>query len=213
MMNKVNYYLKSEEIIGDLLQKAAKPRLLLHACCAPCSTFPLTYLCPHFDVTIYYQNSNIYPEEEYNKRLNELKRFLHDFELKNNYHVELIIPLYDEKQYYAFLENYKDYPEGSLRCFACYEKRMEEAYKYAQINQFDYFTTTLSVSRFKNSQKINEIGAKLENKFLPTKYFYSDFKKKDGNLVVEKMKKEYSLYQQQYCGCRFSYSEYLKRHK
>lgn len=207
MMNKVNYHLIGEQIISDLQKNHRKPRLLLHACCAPCSSYPLRYLCPYFEVTIYYANSNIYPEEEYLKRLNELKRFLKEFDLKEGYQVNLIIPPYNLASYEQFLDDYKDYKEGSLRCFMCYEKRMDESYKYASENDYDYFTTTLSVSRFKNSLKINEIGAKLEQVYPNTKYLYSDFKKKNGNLIVKKMKEEYSLYQQLYCGCKYSLLE------
>ena len=213
MMAKINYHLIGEKIIADLQKNDRKPRLLLHACCAPCSSYPLTYLCPYFDVTIYYANSNIYPQEEYLKRLNELKKFLKEFEKKEGFHIDLVIPPYNLDDYQDFLANYIEYPEGSLRCFLCYEKRMDESYEYASKNHFDYFTTTLSVSRFKNSLKINEIGAKLEKIYPNTKYFYSDFKKNNGNLIVKKMKEEYSLYQQQYCGCKYSLLEREKHLK
>ena len=210
METKINYYLISEEEIKkvDLLKK--KPTLLLHTCCGPCSTFPLTYLCPHFNVTIFFNNSNIYPSQEYERRLDELRKFLILFEKDYGYKVNLIVRPYDNEKYNESLEPYKDIPEGGLRCFICYEKRMDEAYNYASKNGYDYFTTVMSVSRQKNSQKINEIGQKLSLKYPNTKYFYSDFKKNDGGLKARNMRIHYNLYQQLYCGCKYSYEKRIE---
>lgn len=210
MENKTDYYQLSREILKevDLLDK--KPTLLLHACCGPCSTFPLLDLCPHFNVTIYYNNSNIYPSSEYVRRLEELKKFLIYFENDYHYHVNLIVPSYDNETYNKSLEVYKDFPEGSIRCFACYEKRMDEAYLFANDNKYDYFTTVMSISRQKNSQIINLIGEKLSKKYI-TKYFFSDFKKKKGQDYAREMRLKYNLYQQLYCGCKYSYEEHLKK--
>ena len=180
MEKKINYYDKSMQILDNLGDLQQKPRLLLHACCGPCSCFPLTFLCPHFDVTIYFNNSNIYPSEEYYRRLNELKKLLISFKKDYGYDVKIIETKYDNDSYNKVLEPFKDQPEGQNRCFICYEKRMDEAYKFANENSFDFFTTVMSISRQKNSQKLNEIGAKLEQKYPNTKYFYSDFKKKNG---------------------------------
>lgn len=201
-MDRVNYHelaLEELERIGD-----KKPSLLLHACCGPCSCYPLTFLCPHFKVTIYYANSNIYPSEEYVRRRDELKFALSKFEEEYGYHVELIIPPYDYESYMEDLRPLKDEPERGARCLLCYEKRMEESYAYAEAHGFDYFTTVMTISRQKSSQAMNEIGKKLESRHPKTKYFYSDFKKKDGILKGKAMREKYGLYNQQYCGCEYS---------
>lgn len=207
-MDKINYYLVSLE---ELKEVKGRPSMLLHACCGPCSTFPLTFLCPHFDVTIYYNNSNIFPEQEYSRRLEELKKFLEYFKRDYGYNVKLIIPKYDNKEYNQFLSKHEGQKEGGERCFACYEKRMAEAYQFAEDNGYQYFSTVMTVSRQKNSQKLNEIGKKLEKLHPNTKYFYSDFKKNKGQDKVSEMRKFYNLYAQQYCGCYLSYREYLVR--
>ena len=207
-MDKINYYLVSLE---ELKEIKGRPSMLLHACCGPCSSFPLTFLCPHFDVTIYYNNSNIFPEQEYSRRLEELKKLLEYFKRDYGYNVKLIIPKYDNKEYNQFLSKYEGEKEGGERCFACYEKRMAEAYQFAEDNGYQYFSTVMTVSRQKNSQKLNEIGKKLEKLHPNTKYFYSDFKKNKGQDKVSEMRKFYNLYAQQYCGCYLSYREYLVR--
>ena len=211
MEKKINYYDKSMQILDNLGDLQQKPRLLLHACCGPCSCFPLTFLCPHFDVTIYFNNSNIYPSEEYYRRLNELKKLLISFKKDYGYDVKIIETKYDNDSYNKVLEPFKDQPEGQNRCFICYEKRMDEAYKFANENSFDFFTTVMSISRQKNSQKLNEIGAKLEQKYPNTKYFYSDFKKKNGALIGKQIKEKYGLYQQLYCGCKFTYEKLQRK--
>lgn len=209
-MEKVNYYLKSLEEIKKI-SSDKKPTLLLHACCGPCSCFPIVFLCPHFDVTIYYNNSNIYPREEYQRRLEELKKLLTYIQKDYGYFVNLIVPSYDNEEYTnRVLEPLKEYPEGSLRCFACYEERMSNAYDYAEQHNFDYFTTVMSISRQKSSQKMNEIGAKLEANHSHTKYFYSDFKKNKGIDEGREMKNHYGLYSQTYCGCIYSYNSRLE---
>lgn len=207
-MDKINYYLVSLE---ELKQIKGRPSMLLHACCGPCSTFPLLFLCPHFEVTIYYNNSNIYPEEEYKRRLEELKKFLAYFKRDYGYEVKLIVPTYDNDEYNAFLKQFEGEKEGGIRCFSCYEKRMTEAYDYAESNGYEYFSTVMTISRQKNSQKLNEIGKKLEALHPKTKYFYSDFKKNKGQDKAREMRLFYNLYAQQYCGCYLSYNEYLIR--
>ncbi len=207
MENNVNYYLKSRQILDEIEKKGVKPTLLLHACCGPCATFPLVDLCPHFNVTIYFNNSNIYPAEEYYRRLEELKKFLKYLKHDYGYDVGLIVTAYDNDKYNQILEPLKDYKEGSIRCFTCYEKRMDEAMKYASLNGFDYFTTVMSVSRQKNSQVINQIGAKLSQKYPNVLYFYSDFKKNKGQDYARMLRIKYDLYNQLYCGCKYSYNE------
>lgn len=210
MPNKINYYKHSIDEL-EKLSKVNKPTLLLHACCGPCSTFPLTFLCPHFDVTIFFNNSNIYPSEEYYRRLNELKKFLEFFKRDYGYEVKVIETKYDNEKYNEALEQYKDLPEGQIRCFVCYEKRMDEAFKYANENGFDYFTTVMTISRQKDSQKLNEIGEKLQKKYAKTRYFHSDFKKNKGIDIAREMRIHYNLYQQLYCGCKYTYQKGLDK--
>lgn len=211
MDNKNYYYQKSLQIVENIKDLPKKPRLLFHVCCGPCSTYPLTILCPLFDVTIMYNNSNIYPESEYQKRLGELKKLLDYYKRDYGFDIKLIETKYDNENYNVDLEPYKDLPEGQIRCFICYEKRMDEAYRYADENGYDYFSTVMSVSRYKNAQKLNEIGEKLEMKYKHTKYFYSDFKKQNGEQIGKQLTRKYDLYDQQYCGCKYTYEKYLKR--
>jgi len=213
MQNKVNYFKKSQQILDEIKKSSAKPTLLLHACCGPCSTFPLTFLCPHFDVTIFFNNSNIYPADEYYRRLGELKRFLELFERDYGYHVEVIEVPYDNETYMKDLEPYKDQPEGQTRCFLCYEKRMDQAFAYADSHGFDYFTTVMTISRQKDSQKLNEIGKKISEKYKNTEYFFSDFKKNKGIDEAREMRIKYELYQQLYCGCKYTYENCLIKYK
>lgn len=213
MQNKVNYYKKSQQILDEIKKLPAKPKLLLHACCGPCSTFPLTFLCPHFDVTIFFNNSNIYPGDEYYRRLNELKRFLGLFERDYGYHVDIVEVPYDNENYMKDLEPYKDQREGQERCFICYEKRMDQAFAYADSHGFDYFTTVMTISRQKNSQKLNEIGKKISEKYKNTLYFFSDFKKNKGIDEAREMRIKYELYQQLYCGCKYTYENCLIKYK
>ncbi|MCH3909686.1 MAG: epoxyqueuosine reductase QueH [Bacilli bacterium] len=208
----VNYYLKSVEELKDI-KEGEKPSLLLHACCGPCSCFPLTFLCPHFKVTIFFNNSNIYPQNEYERRLEELKKFLGYFERDYGYHVDLIVTPYDNDLYNKDLEPYASLPEGQERCFICYRKRMKEAFDYAEQNGFDYFTTVMTISRQKDSQILNKIGRELEKGHAKCKYFYSDFKKKKGIDIAREMRIHYDLYNQLYCGCKYTYGKGLLKAK
>ncbi len=208
-MDKINYQNIAKEELSKI-DKNNKPNLLLHACCGPCSAYPLTLLCEYFNVTIYFNNSNIYPSEEYYRRLFELKRFLENFEKDYNHHVNLITTPYDNENYNKILEPLKDEPECGKRCVLCYTKRMKEAYDYAEENKFDYFTTVMTISRQKSSQVLNQIGNKLEKDHKFTKYFYSDFKKENGILKGKALRDKYSLYQQTYCGCYISYNKRLE---
>lgn len=209
---KTNYYAVSlKEIEG--LKAGVKPKLLLHACCGPCSCFPLTFLCPHFDVTIYFNNSNIYPVEEYTRRLEELKKLLEWYKRDYGYDVNIIIEPYDNPGYMKDLLPYQDLREGGIRCQLCYEKRMRGAYDYAEKNGYDYFTTVMTISRQKDSQIMNGIGKKLEAEHTKCKYFYSDFKKNAGIDKARELRLHYELYNQQYCGCQISYGGYLQKLK
>ena len=212
MMKKTHYYDLSLEKIKEIGKKDDKPRLLLHGCCAPCSCFPLLFLAPYFEITIYYNNSNIYPFAEYEKRRNELVRYLKLLKDNNNIDIPLIEPPYDEG-YQNKLALLAQEPEGGKRCTFCYTLRMDEAYNYAHNNGFDYFCTVMTISRQKNSDLLNQIGSELQLKYPNTKYFFSDFKKKDGLAKGREIVKETNMYCQVYCGCVYSYEDSLKINK
>ncbi len=206
---KINYYKISLDEIAKI-PAGFKPTLLLHSCCGPCACWPLKFLCNHFKVTIFFNNSNIYPSEEYFRRLNELKKLLRELKKDYGFDVPLIVMPYENEKYNKDLEPYKDEPECGKRCKLCYAKRMKEAYDYAETNSFDYFTTVMTISRQKNSQVMNEIGHSLEMSHPGTKYFYSDFKKDNGILKGKEMREHYNLYNQNYCGCIYSYQKRLE---
>ena len=171
----MNYQLKMEEILEQ--NKDKTPTLLLHSCCAPCSSYVLEYLTNYFDITILFYNPNISSCEEYDKRLQELKRLVKEMPHKNR--IDIVEGKYEPEVFYDMAKGLEDVREGGKRCFKCYLLRLEEAAKYAKSKNFDYFTTTLSISPHKNAQKLNEIGEELENKY-DIKYLYADFKKKNG---------------------------------
>ncbi len=198
--NKIDYYKQSIETINSIKNNIKKPTLLIHACCAPCACFPLQFLNEVFDITIYYNNSNIYPQEEYEKRLNELKKYVETF----HHEVKLIVPPYDYTNYIKYLEPLKDEPEGKGRCFLCYKLRIEQAYQYASIHHFDYVCSVMTISRQKDSQIINSIAKSLQPNYPSVKYFYSDFKKKQGIDIAVSLQKKHNMYKQQYCGCEYS---------
>lgn len=179
-----------------------KPKLLLHACCAPCSTHCLKILSNYFDITIFYSNDNISPEEEFYKRLDEIKRFINEY----NKDIKLIDNGYDESSFNEAIKGLENKGERSERCYNCYKLRLLKTAEFAKNNGFEYFSTTLSISPYKNSKWINEIGYEIEEKY-DIKYLYSDFKKEDGYNDSIKMSKEYDLYRQDYCGCIYSKKE------
>lgn len=200
-MNKVNYQLELEKIIGQITEKGEVPRLLMHSCCAPCSSYCLSYLAEFFKITVFYYNPNIAPKEEYGKRVQEQQRLI--LELPVKYKVSFAEGKYDPESFYKMAKGLEELPEGGERCFACYQMRLREAAVYAKENGFGFFTTTLSVSPYKNAQKLNEIGLKLSKEYqIP--WLMSDFKKKDGYAKSVALSKEYNLYRQNYCGCEFS---------
>ncbi len=210
-MVKKNYYLESIKELDSIRNLKTKPRLLLHVCCGPCSGFPLEFLTPYFEVTIFFNNSNIYPKGEHDRRLSELKRFVSIFNYEHHENVQLIETRYLNELFTEKLEPYKDLPEGQERCFTCFKLRMDEAFNYANSHQYDYFTTVMTISRQKNSQKLNEIGLELQSKYSYTKYFVSDFKKNKGIDRAVEIRKLYNMYQQLYCGCRFSYQKFIAK--
>lgn len=198
---KINYY---QKCIDEMEGFEGKKNLLLHACCAPCISFPLEFLIKKFNITIYYNNSNIYPENEYIKRLEELRYYVDEFNKQYQCDIPILAPDYDNVAYTKKLEPLKDEKEGGKRCFHCYAMRMDEAYNYATKHNFDYFTTVMTISRQKDSQKLNQIGANLEKKYSKVKYLYSDFKKNKGIDRRNELVKEKNLYAQHYCGCIYS---------
>ena len=191
----MNSYKEFEEFLKELKHR---PRLLLHSCCGPCSSSVLELLTKYFDIDVYYYNPNIYPESEFIKRSNTQEKLLK--ELKN---IRFINGDYNYDLFKKRISGLELEKEGGLRCRECISMRMEEASRYAKENNYDFFTTTLSVSPHKNSKMINEIGYDLEKKYnIP--YLYSDFKKKDGYKRSIVLSKEYGLYRQDYCGCQYS---------
>ncbi len=203
-MNKVNYQVILDGIIKDIMEKGQTPRLLMHSCCAPCSSYCLSYLAEYFSITVLYYNPNISPEEEYYKRVKEQARLAVSLPVKNK--TSFVEGEYEPLKFLHMAEGMEDMPEGGKRCFKCYEMRQRKAAEYALAHGFDYFTTTLSVSPHKNAQVLNETGLKLEKEY-GVKYLVSDFKKKGGYQKSIQYSREYNLYRQDYCGCIFSKRE------
>lgn len=195
---KNNYNNMMKDIIKSL---DYTPKILLHSCCGPCSTTVINILSKYFIVDVLYYNPNIEPEEEYIKRKNEQIKFIHEFKSDNP--VNLIDADYDNEKFMTDLHPLKDEKEGGARCAVCIKKRMEYTAVKAKELGYDFFTTTLTVSPHKNSEMINKIGASLEEMY-NIRFLYSDFKKEDGYLKSIKYAKEYDLYRQNYCGCRYS---------
>ena len=197
----MNYQKELEKRIEQLQKEQKVPRLLLHSCCAPCSSHVLEYLSNYFDITVFYYNPNIFPESEYTKRIVEQQKLISDMPMK--YPASFIAGTYESARFYAMAKRMEDVKEGGARCFGCYALRLEETAKLAKEGEFDYFTTTLSISPLKNAEKLNEIGLKLADKY-GVSYLPSDFKKKNGYKRSIELSKEYGLYRQDYCGCEFS---------
>lgn len=196
-MNNINYQKQLEKVISNI-NEGEKPSLLLHACCAPCSSYVLEYLDKYFDITIFFYNPNITSQEEFDKRKNEFEKFR---ALYNGY--KIVVPKYDNKEFYDKVRGLEKEPEGGERCFVCYRLRMEKSAEYAKNNNFDYFASTLSISPHKNANKLNEIGFLLEKQY-NVNYLPNDFKKNGGYLRSIQLSKELDLYRQDYCGCIYS---------
>lgn len=230
---KSDYHKQLNTIIENITNEKTKPTLLLHACCAPCSSYVIEYLSKYFDITIFYYNPNIHPETEYTRRLQELINFLPKFPEAVANKVKLVQAPYDTQDYFDATKVLEETElqteeERGERCRRCYYFRMQKAQKYAIANNFDYFTTTLSISPYKDAEKINTIGKELEilsngivssksmslenekltnvstNHSHQTKYLPADFKKNSGFLRSTQISKEYNLWRQDYCGCIYS---------
>ena len=204
-MNRPNYQILLDQLLENVSEREAgggnPPRLFLHSCCAPCSSYVLEYLTQYFEVTDFFYNPNIEPEEEYRHREEELKRLIS--RMPHRYPVTFLAGPYDPERFHAAVRGLEAVPEGGERCFICYRLRMEEAAKRAAEGGYDWFTTTLSISPLKNAQKINEIGQELEEKY-GVRHLPSDFKKKGGYQRSIELSREYGLYRQNYCGCVYS---------
>ena len=195
---KENYSVKCENILNNL---DSKKKLLLHSCCGPCSSYVISYLTNYFDITILYYNPNIYPYDEYLKRKQEQIKLINEIDCSNN--LDIMDCDYDNDLYEKCIIGLENEPERGNRCMVCYNLRMEKTAKMAKECNYDYFCTTLSVSPYKNSEWINKIGEKLQNKY-NINWLYSDFKKKDGFKQSILLSKKYNLYRQDYCGCIYS---------
>ena len=180
------------------------PTLLLHSCCAPCSSYTLEYLSRYFSITVFYFNPNISPKAEFDKRFAEQKRLIETLPSENK--ISLICGDYNYDEFLNIARGDESVPEGGERCFRCYRMRLEKTAELAKQNGFDYFCTTLSISPLKNSQKINEIGFDVAEKY-GVKWLPSDFKKREGYKRSIELSREYDLYRQNFCGCVFSKSQ------
>ena len=196
-MSKI-YYEKQKEILSNI--KKTK-KLLLHSCCAPCSSHVITELTPYFDITILYYNPNIYPYEEYQKRKTEQIRLIKEIVKVNK--IDIIDCDYDNNLYENEIKGYESCPERGARCKICFNLRLEKTAKLAKEKKYDYFGTTLTVSPYKNSDLINQIGESLSSKY-QVDWLYSDFKKNNEYKNSIELSKKYNLYRQNYCGCIYS---------
>ncbi len=203
-MNKRNYQRELDGTIEKLVEAGQTPRLLLHSCCAPCSSYVLEYLSEYFSVTVFYYNPNIFPAEEYEKRVKEQEALI--LRLPAKHRISFLEGPYEQERFYEMAKGLELEPEGGERCFRCYHLRLLEAAQMARAGAFDYFTTTLSISPLKDAEKLNEIGEKLAREY-GVAYLNSDFKKRNGYKRSIELSREYGLYRQDYCGCVYSLRE------
>lgn len=197
---KENYQKRLDQTIAAL-DASNPPRLLLHSCCAPCSSYVLEYLSQYFRITVLYYNPNISPASEFSHRYEEQERLVRKMPLKHP--VECVMGRYDPTEFIAIAQGHEDDPEGGERCTACFRLRLEETAKRAKEGGYDYFTTTLSISPLKDAQRLNTIGGELAEQYgIP--YLFSDFKKREGYKRSIQLSADYGLYRQDYCGCAYS---------
>ena len=211
---KNNYQKKLDVILNELFEKGDRPSLLLHACCGPCSSYVLEYLVQYFDITVFYYNPNIYPEEEYKRRFEELKKLYTQFPPALEGKVQVVEKNYIPEEFYNAVGTREEpalavEPEKGERCRRCYEFRLKATYDYACENHFDYFCTTLSISPFKDAEKLNVIGEALAagagtDSGKSPRWLISDFKKNNGFKRSLEISEEYGMYRQEYCGCIYS---------
>ena len=197
----MNYQKELDKTLEKLTKEERVPKLLLHSCCAPCSSYVLEYLSQYFEITVFYYNPNIYPESEYTKRIWEQQKLIDELPAKHP--ISFMAGPHDKERIYGMASGLEHVKEGGARCMKCYELRLREAAKIAKNAGFDYFTTTLSISPLKKAERLNEIGQRLGEEY-EVEYLLSDFKKKNGYKRSIELSKIYGLYRQDYCGCEFS---------
>lgn len=208
-LTKHNYQIDLDNIISRIKKNNEVPHLLLHACCAPCSSYTIEYLSQFFKITLLYYNPNIAPEEEYRHRVDEIKRFVAEFKTKHP--VTLIEGKYEPKKFYEIVQGLENEPEGGKRCRKCFELRLAESARIAKELNADYFTTTLSISPMKDAQVLNDVVQEQSNIY-GVKNLPSDFKKRGGYKRSIQLSHEYNLYRQNFCGCVYSMRDSLKSH-
>lgn len=215
---KINYDKLMQEELEKICKGNVKPTLILHSCCAPCSSYVLRLLQKYFHITVFFYNSNLYPSKEFKKRLKEQKKLIRILNrtCKKNYKkglyngtfyetpIKIIKGKYVSKEFYNYIKGHEGQPEGGSRCYLCYNLRLLKTAEFAKNNGFNYFCTTLTVSPYKNATWINEIG-KLAQEQYGVPFLHSDFKKNDGYKKSIEYSKEFKLYRQDYCGCEFSF--------
>ena len=204
----MNYQQVLDGIIADNQLNNRIPKLLIHSCCAPCSSYCLEYLSQYFYITVLYYNPNIFPAEEYRYRADEQRRFIEAFDAK--YPIEFIEAPYEPEEFYRIARGYEEEPEGGERCTRCYRLRLEHAAKKAVELNMDYFTTTLSISPLKDAVRLNNIGQELADIY-NVSYLFSDFKKRNGYKRSVELSQEYNMYRQDFCGCVYSMNEAKER--
>ena len=203
-MNRRNYQKELDSILEGLARDGRVPRLLLHSCCAPCSSYVLEYLSRYFYITVLYYNPNIFPPSEYALRVREQESLISRMDFV--YPVAFLEGSYRPETFYEAVKGLEGEPEGGKRCEKCYELRLLEAAKEAKAGDYDYFTTTLTISPLKSADKLNEIGRRVGTEY-GVAWLPSDFKKRDGYKRSTQLSKEYGLYRQDYCGCVYSVRE------
>ena len=200
-MEKINYQKVLDATLSEITSENRRPSLLLHACCAPCSSYVIEYLSRFFDITLLYYNPNISPEDEYRRRADELHRLIAEMDGIDG--VKAVTAPYSPDEFYGIAKGLETLPEGGERCFKCYRLRLEYSVKYAKERGYDFFTTTLSISPHKNAEVLNSTGKELSEEY-GVPYLFSDFKKKNGYKRSTELSERYGLYRQDYCGCVYS---------
>lgn len=200
-MNKINYQKELDKVTEQIQRDGITPTLLLHVCCAPCSSYCLEYLSEYFNIIVFYYNPNISYKEEYEYRLSEEKRLISVMKFKNS--VKIIDSRYEPNEFFDIAKGLENEPEGGRRCLECFKLRLDESCKKAKEIGADYITTTLTISPLKNAQALNEIGCECAKNY-GVNWLFSDFKKREGYKRSIILSKEYDLYRQNYCGCIFS---------
>ncbi len=206
---KINYHKMLLQLVEVWQSHKEKPKILLHSCCAPCSTYTLEFMCQYAEITILFANSNIHPESEYLKRSLEQQKFIQTFNHNTDNQVKYMEEPYNPNDFYKKIKGNENEPEGGKRCEQCFAYRLDIVAKKAMDLNFDYFGSTLTISPHKNSKLINKVGFKMQNIYA-TKYLPSDFKKNNGYKRSIEMCNEYDIYRQCYCGCLYTHDQSIK---